>query len=534
MIQDHKSNSSSQIFSVNLLDHSEREGTPLITAEDGGYEAAFAQIEREIGCGPLSSKHRAGIDTLPWFHRVRKGLDPFSKHRKECVALLIRLGALTEDPRAHKRFSAGEITTEHQAVSVLIADLARRRYAKRIARIRCWTGGVLSADLAIEWLLREAEREALAKPQTIELPDDGPAENCLNTREGMLAWYKVSIDMIAASAGKRLHGDPKRWPRGRQHAGQIEFDAPGSDGADYIPYYQGFDFKSQTLAHFDDPQAMGKIRLIYVTAAVLSETLHWEQAAAVWFLLCDGVPDVNPYSGNIRVANGGFPTEIDEDGLISARLDNGTKIFLPRTWSHPMRLNRVTLVIDPTMSPKEVAELYSDVRSRWIPHYKAPSKLNLRLAMFAYSAECARLNWEDRMQRWNDIALDVAGELAGEGEIIRRESAIYDRVSLFREHARDTRKRLLFPGRLPGGSEIAIRHDVPDDPLRTTHPWVEQIPVGRCATNILRLIQDDIHGDGLGMSPSNPPVLVCDIATHHKSDPWVMGVLLTSQDEMRR
>lgn len=63
-------------------------------------------------------------------------------------------------------------------------------------------------------------------------------------------------------------------------------------------------------------------------------------------------------------------------------------------------LNRITLTIDPTLSPREVAKIYADMRSRVFGHrHRAMSEKHTRLALFALMHPDGTL--KERMSEWN-------------------------------------------------------------------------------------------------------------------------------------
>ena len=64
--------------------------------------------------------------------------------------------------------------------------------------------------------------------------------------------------------------------------------------------------------------------------------------------------------------------------------------------------SRITMEIDPTLTPKEVAEQYKKLRALLIgARYRSMSKKNLRLAEFYDVHKPKDTTWDALMNKWN-------------------------------------------------------------------------------------------------------------------------------------
>jgi hypothetical protein len=92
---------------------------------------------------------------------------------------------------------------------------------------------------------------------------------------------------------------------------------------------------------------------------------------------------------------------------------------------------RITLTIDPTTTPQEVADYYQSIRKDMLPkRYRSLSEKHLRLARFVALCGVEWKKWGEGMRAWNAAYPDYR----------------YDNESNFIRDARQAKQRLLSPG----------------------------------------------------------------------------------------
>ena len=69
--------------------------------------------------------------------------------------------------------------------------------------------------------------------------------------------------------------------------------------------------------------------------------------------------------------------------------------------SNPSSTSRISLSVDPTVTPKELADRYRSIRRRFLGgRYRSPSTKHIRLAAFA-GTRCGAEPWADTLAAWN-------------------------------------------------------------------------------------------------------------------------------------
>ena len=105
----------------------------------------------------------------------------------------------------------------------------------------------------------------------------------------------------------------------------------------------------------------------------IAKEFGWTQAQAVSFTLSDAAPRVE------------------------------AAIWRIESNSHYSARSQITLHIDPTMSPKEVMQVYSQARSRIVVGRHRDMQLkHLRLGLMA-SSRADGMTWRQSMEEWNRI-----------------------------------------------------------------------------------------------------------------------------------
>jgi hypothetical protein len=164
---------------------------------------------------------------------------------------------------------------------------------------------------------------------------------------GLLDWAEVEawVKHQATEDGK-----PTPGPRG----GFLEYGLPDDNWC-----------RRQPVA---EQGVLGSLRAL---AARLAGLYRWQPAQATLFVLTDMIPFVSP---------------------LWAEMD----------WHLPFEaMSRITLTVDPALSPREVADAYRKIRARFLgPRYRALSEKHVALALFA-ARKPAGVTWREAMLSWN-------------------------------------------------------------------------------------------------------------------------------------
>ncbi|HVM35596.1 MAG TPA: hypothetical protein VM784_09645 [Actinomycetota bacterium] len=143
----------------------------------------------------------------------------------------------------------------------------------------------------------------------------------------------------------------------------------------------------------------------------LADKYRWNQYEAAAWALTGLSPHVTPITGSSTVGTN-YTRDIGSYDVTS----------------------RVTITLDPTVSPEQLAAWWREVRHRMLPGRYRPQQVKaLRLARFAARSD-PDATWEEDRRRWN-------AEVGGEHPDWR-----YKDVANFRRHAKDAVRRLLYVG----------------------------------------------------------------------------------------
>jgi hypothetical protein len=116
-------------------------------------------------------------------------------------------------------------------------------------------------------------------------------------------------------------------------------------------------------------RAGGTLHILHQLATTLSQTFHWTEAEAVMLVLTDEVPPVEPAKWQVH-------------------------------WSTIPCLSRITLTIDPALSPRQVESLYRRVRGQVLDgRYRNLTRKHALLA--AFKTTFSELKLSDLMRKWN-------------------------------------------------------------------------------------------------------------------------------------
>jgi hypothetical protein len=115
--------------------------------------------------------------------------------------------------------------------------------------------------------------------------------------------------------------------------------------------------------------AGGALHLLHQLATALSQTFHWTEAEAVMLVLTDEVPPVESAKWQVH-------------------------------WSSIPSLSRITLALDPALSPRQVEALYRRLRGQLLEgRYRNITRKHALLA--AFKTNFSELSLSDLMAKWN-------------------------------------------------------------------------------------------------------------------------------------
>jgi hypothetical protein len=174
-------------------------------------------------------------------------------------------------------------------------------------------------------------------------------------------------------------GSPTRWADGVSLPGtsKLRFDNLGMVRVRIDGEIQCTSLSCKTL-YYPRPdrsvasvpvRAGGTLHLLHGLAIALANRFHWNEAEAVMFVLTDEVPPVVPAK------------------------------YQPH-WSNIPCLSRITLTVDPALSPRQVEALYRSVRGQMLDgRYRNLSRKHALLAGF--TATLGELKLSEQMRKWN-------------------------------------------------------------------------------------------------------------------------------------
>ena len=113
----------------------------------------------------------------------------------------------------------------------------------------------------------------------------------------------------------------------------------------------------------------GTLHILHQLASSLSQTFHWTEAEAAMLVLTDEVPPVEPAKWQVH-------------------------------WSATPCLSRITLTLDPALSPRQVESVYRRVRGEVLDgRYRNITTKHALLA--AFTATLSSLKLREQMRKWN-------------------------------------------------------------------------------------------------------------------------------------
>jgi hypothetical protein len=221
----------------------------------------------------------------------------------------------------------------------------------------------------------------------------------------------------------RIERDSKLYNRaGRQHEDSLSSVRPdeieGPAPTDSLHYGK----PDSSYGHCVPVGRDGTLRVVYELSKKLANEFRWQEAEATVFLLTDLPPRVVTESFEFRLPP--FitpPYEVRDPKSRTSREGVGSRRHLV-----PLDcLARVSITVDPFVTPQELKEKYAKLRGKLLSRKpRAQSEKNLQLAVFAVKHpaldKAAMIEWGRVFPKW-----------------------AYHRVSLFGRDARDSRDRLL-------------------------------------------------------------------------------------------
>ena len=226
-----------------------------------------------------------------------------------------------------------------QVLSDLTAQQAATEKSVNAFRRQVLPGGLLKREEVVEWIERKAA-------------EDGPASRYL--RIPIPDGYK------AIRRDRRIFTEPPLTISGASPASQIEVEllsyaSPDDQWVRRIPVKHG-----------------GPLGRLKALSQLLARRYKWMEAQATTFVLTDTSPLLSSLRARFSI-----------------------------DFSQPVS-SRITMEIDPTLTPEEVAGQYKKLRASLIgARYRSMSEKHLRLAEFFKGHKPEGTTWATLMNKWN-------------------------------------------------------------------------------------------------------------------------------------
>lgn len=322
------------------------------------------------------------------------------------------LGAICNLVHREAQREQVEILSSFRSIlSQVVEPLSSARTARRAKRYPDQEEKILEANRRV--IARHGLRHEDDHFEVLASIAESEAKGSFNLAEGLMGIVESVIEASIGSADcplsiQNLYLDfPRSVSPKTGRVGVVEVSG-GKDGNDIqvLPY--------------SIPN--GFLHSLDLASAVIALKYQWTKSAAVSFILSDWhVPTVK-----------------------IAKIDYDFREAIPA-------LTRVSITVDPTLTPEEVLAIYSFARDSITSEgrmIKSLSDKSCALANFVYGQTHTPTNEEADTDTWKDLMHLWNGELSGgwiQVESQRGASLKYDRVALFREHSERARERLLFP-----------------------------------------------------------------------------------------
>jgi hypothetical protein len=367
-------------------------------------------INDEFQCDLTDAQYDL-IAQQSWFRKWFKGQMAFDEVRPQLSSLINNLKGIRRPRVTAKKEAQIEkaLKDEETTISQLVAWQAEEDLADFLRSTRELVGAPFesrkSALFALATLSQhEAENNGGKWETTI---DDALTALLQRTRSKLLAEFDNTESKIEPTekgfAGQQtetrlaqiLHGSANQWPFGAEQRGAVPLLDPDNEGeVIHVPFYE-----------------RGPLTKLYSTAIVLARSYRWEIVDSVNFVLTGQAPTIYL-----------FTASYDANNLIMLDANPAAET--------PERLQRLTLVVDPTLTPATVAKMYQEVRKEFVPHYKPMTEKSMKLAIFAFDPARKETPWRARMLEWNET-------LGKQFEVT------YQNTALFTSHAKKAKSRLL-------------------------------------------------------------------------------------------
>lgn len=285
--------------------------------------------------------------------------------------------------RRHRRRIS--VQSHQEAVSVAIAEIVRHREEVRSFRCDVLQGKLLKPGDVESWIQEHGKDSNYLHAVVVRLRRgfefDGRDE--IRRKPLLSSVDREDIECFA----------PLDW---------LDYGKPGSDRVHHVPV--GRD---------------GVLRVLHGISSSLAKLFRWQEAQATVFILTDLTPIID--------------TDLIGVGMPPF-------VALPSGEEAPLAcLARITLTVDPLMTPRELSQKYARLRTRMVSSKpRSLSQKHLQLAVFA--TKHPTLN-RDAMEQW--------GREFPQWK--------YQTLSLFGRDARDARSRLLH--RSPVDLRKTLRRD---------------------------------------------------------------------------
>lgn len=326
--------------------------------EDSQRELKIARFRREIEIllhDPLREEEWVDLVEEGYIEELLSGDSPLTGSE---IADKVRKRRQVYGQRGAKKGRASLILSQQEvkdpsgrlkALSLLVAQEAAKDEEVQAFRTEVLSGKLLALEEVEGWIQKQAKAEGSYTWLISEVPiadqmiDQaiGAAINVRITdkREPLLPFTgKVNVRITTHKDNFLFHF--------------LKYSTPDAEEHKEIPTSLG-----------------GTLERLRWLSGKLAEEYGWTEAEATVFVLAGAIPEIIPMTFTFQ----------------SKRL---------------AALSRIVLTVDPTLSPKEVAEFYRRIRQHVLPgRHRELSEKHMQLALFA--ANRSEETWSDKMAEWN-------------------------------------------------------------------------------------------------------------------------------------
>ena len=261
--------------------------------------------------------------------------------------------------RPRRRSEEAEIGPDARSEALAQIAASAAAHDNRVAtfRRRFLDDHLLPVEEIPSWIEERVRREGQAAAEYVLVPLPSESvdllDNASTAHEGYMRWLAHEAARVAADPRSEAPGNTRLGPR------MLEYALPGE--------------RSQQIQIRGDGVLAELKRLASDELGGVGHRIPWREADVVAFILSGWIPS-----------------------LPKAR-------FKVLTLGYFTGQSRLTIDVDPRLSPKDVAQVYNRLRKRRAKGRDRPmDEKHLALAVFAEKTRRNRVPWSQLRQRWND------------------------------------------------------------------------------------------------------------------------------------